>query len=98
MNITKIDNGFNINNTNYLFQELETETGLVAYDVLSESQVLIGTNEGFIFLDLSCTIENVLYTEMTPFIEVLYSWLNKSPQSWVAYPYSPHDIILNLED
>lgn len=73
MNIIKIDNGFNINNTDYLFQEVETETGLVAYEILSESQVLVGTNEGFIFLDLSCTIDNVLYTDMTQFIEVLYS-------------------------
>ena len=73
MNIIKIDNGFNINNTDYLFQEVETETGLVAYEILSESQVLVGTNEGFIFLDLSCTIDNVLYTNMTQFIEVLYS-------------------------
>lgn len=73
MNITKIDNGFTINNTDYLFQEVETETGLVAYEILSESQVLVGTNEGFIFLDLSCTIDNVLYTNMTQFIEVLYS-------------------------
>lgn len=73
MNITKIDNGFNINNIDYLFQEVETETGLVAYEILSESQVLVGTNEGFIFLDLSCTIDNVLYTNMTQFIEVLYS-------------------------
>lgn len=72
MNILKIKGGFNFNNINYSFQDFESEQGLIANQIVSESQVLIGTNDGVIMLDLSCTIEGKEYTDINLFVKNLY--------------------------
>lgn len=63
MNITTIQNGFSLNDLIYLFDgEIE---------VISESQCLTPTNEGTILLDLSCTINEVEFTDINEFITAL---------------------------
>jgi hypothetical protein len=63
MNITTIQNGFLFNDFNYSFEgEIE---------VISESQCLTPTNDGTILLDLSCTINEVEFTDINLFIEAL---------------------------
>jgi hypothetical protein len=64
-NITTIQNGFIFNSIEYTF-EGENE-------VISESQVLIGTTQGLILLDLSCTINNVQFTDINLFVTALKS-------------------------
>jgi hypothetical protein len=61
--ITTTQNGFIFNSIEYTF-EGENE-------VISESQVLIGTNDGLILLDLSCTINDSTYTDINLFVEAL---------------------------
>lgn len=61
--ITTTQNGFIFNSIEYNF-EGENE-------VISESQVLIGTNDGLILLDLSCTINDSTYTDINLFVEAL---------------------------
>jgi hypothetical protein len=63
MNITTIENGFSFNDLIYLFNgEIER---------ISDSQCLTPTNEGTILLDLSCTINEVKYTDINEFITAL---------------------------
>jgi hypothetical protein len=63
MKITTIQNGFLFNDSTYLFQgEIE---------VISESQCLTPTNEGIILLDLSCTINEVEFTDINLFVLAL---------------------------
>lgn len=63
MNITTIQNGFEFNDSSYLFEgEIE---------VISESQCHVPTNQGTILLDLSCTINEVEFTDINLFIEAL---------------------------
>ena len=72
MNILKLQGGFNFNNIEYIFQDFETEKELIAYQIVSESQVLVGTSDGIIMLDLSCTIEGQEYTDINLFVQNLY--------------------------
>jgi hypothetical protein len=63
MNIVTIENGFEFNDSIYLFEgEIE---------VISESQCHVPTNEGTILLDLSCTINEVEFTDINLFIQAL---------------------------
>jgi hypothetical protein len=63
MNITTILNGFTFNDLTYLFEgEIE---------VISESQCLTPTNDGTILLDLSCTINELEFTDINEFITAL---------------------------
>jgi len=63
MNIVTIKNGFIFNETQYTFDgEIE---------IISESQCHVPTNEGIILLDLSCSINEVFYTEIELFIQAL---------------------------
>lgn len=71
MNIKTIKNGFNLNSVDYTFQEQETVNGLVKYEVVSDSQMLAGTNEGLIFLDLSCSINDKFFESINDFIKAL---------------------------
>lgn len=64
MNITKTKNGFIFNSTEYIFSGEN--------DIISESQVLVGTADGVIMLDLSCTIEGQEYTDINLFVQNLY--------------------------
>ena len=61
--ITTTQNGFIFNSIEYTFKG-ENE-------VISESQVLIGTNDGLILLDLLCTINDSTYTDINLFVEAL---------------------------
>jgi hypothetical protein len=63
LNIITTQNGFNLNENQYIFEgEIE---------VISESQCHVPTNEGVILLDLSCTINNVSYTDIDLFLQEL---------------------------
>jgi hypothetical protein len=63
MNITTISNGFEFNDSSYLFEgEIE---------VISEIQCHVPTNQGTILLDLSCTINGTQFTDINNFIQVL---------------------------
>ncbi len=63
MNITTIENGFSFNDLIYLFNgEIET---------ISESQCLTPTDKGTILLDLSCTINEIEFTDINEFIIAL---------------------------
>jgi|LakMenE01Jun11ns_1017448.scaffolds.fasta_scaffold9271607_1 hypothetical protein len=62
-NITTIENGFIFNSLEYTFEE-ENE-------IISDCQILIGTNQGVILLDLSCTINDVQFTDINLFIQSL---------------------------
>jgi hypothetical protein len=63
MNITTIQDGFEFNDSSYLFEgEIE---------VISESQCHVPTNQGTILLDLSCTINEVEFTDINLFIQAL---------------------------
>jgi hypothetical protein len=72
MNIQTFKNGFNFNEINYIFQDFENEKDLIPYQIVSDSQVLIGTNEGVIFFDLSCSINNDFFDNINNFITELY--------------------------
>jgi hypothetical protein len=71
MNITTIKNGFNFNEIDYTFQDQETDTGFVSSEIISDSQLLIGTNDGLIFLDLSCTINGKTFKDINEFLIAL---------------------------
>jgi hypothetical protein len=63
MNITTIPNGFEFNDSIYLFDgEIE---------VISESQCHVPTNEGTILLDLSCKINGFDFVDINVFIQAL---------------------------
>lgn len=63
LNITKIENGFEFNDSIYLFEGQD--------EIISDSQVHVGTNQGIILLDLSCTINDVEFTDINLFITAL---------------------------
>ena len=71
MLLRTIKNGYITNGIDYLFQNFDYEGNLVSYQILSPSQVLFGTDKGIILLDLSCSINEVFYTEIELFIKAL---------------------------
>lgn len=71
MNIKTIKNGFNLNSVDYTFQDQETVNGLVKYEIVSDSQMLAGTNDGLIFLDLSCSINDKFFESINDFVKAL---------------------------
>lgn len=71
LNITTIANGFEFNDSSYLFKDFSLNGELVAYEIIGESQVHIGTDKGIILLDLSCTINNVQFTDIDLFVNAL---------------------------
>ena len=63
LNITTIQNGFILNECEYSFDgEIEA---------ISEIQCHVSTNQGTILLDISCTINNVEFTDINLFIIAL---------------------------
>ena len=63
MNLIIIENGFIMNSSDYLFNgEIE---------IISETQCHVPTNNGVILLDLSCTINDVTYTDINLFVVTL---------------------------
>jgi hypothetical protein len=71
MLLRTIKNGYTTNKIDYLFQDFDYDGNLVSYQILSPSQVLFGTDKGIILLDLSCSINEVFYTEIESFIQAL---------------------------
>ena len=68
MNITKIENGFKVDEQgfDYLFKGLE-------HEVLCDTQCHIITNIGTIFFDTSVTIENQSFQTIEDWIAELYT-------------------------
>lgn len=67
-NIEKIEGGFELEGRVYEFVEID---GL-NYQIISNEQAHIRTNNGIILLDLSCTINEVIYDNINAFINELY--------------------------
>lgn len=65
-NITKIDGGFILNDTEYMFDEFRTHSSI------SETQAHVYTTNSIILLDLSCTIESTSFTDINSFLTNLY--------------------------
>lgn len=63
MDIKTIKNGFKFNDLIYLFEGQD--------EIISESQVHIGTNQGILLLDLSCTINDIEFTDINLFTTTL---------------------------
>lgn len=61
MKITTTKNGFEFDGVKYRFND-ETRT-----EIVSDSQLFAFTDKGIILLDKSCTIDGVLYDEITEF-------------------------------
>lgn len=63
LNLVTIPNGFIMNSSEYLFDgEIE---------IISETQCHVPTDQGTILLDLSCTINDVAYTDINLFVAAL---------------------------
>lgn len=63
-NIVTIENGFIFNDIEYIFDG--------EYEIISETQVHIPTDKGILLLDLSCSINEVLYDDINLFVQALY--------------------------
>jgi hypothetical protein len=72
MNIKTLKNGFNLNSIDYTFESFEIDGIVKPYEIVSDSQMLSGTNEGLIFLDLSLSINDKKYENIDLFINALY--------------------------
>ena len=67
MKITTTKNGFNLNSINYTFESFEIDGVSNAYEILSDSQMLSGTND-----DLSLSINDKKFTDINLFLKELY--------------------------
>jgi hypothetical protein len=72
MKIKTLKNGFNLNSIDYTFESFEIDGIVKTYEIVSDSQMLSGTNEGLIFLDLSLSINDKKYENIDLFINALY--------------------------
>ena len=72
MKITTTKNGFKLNSIDYTFESFEIDGVSNAYEIVSYSQMLSGTNEGLIFLDLSLSINDKKFTDINLFVKELY--------------------------
>jgi hypothetical protein len=63
LNITTITNGFILNQTQYTFE------GQI--EIISESQCHVPTDKGIILSDLSCTINEIEFTNINVFVKAL---------------------------
>ena len=63
LNISTIKNGFELNDSVYLFEGTD--------EIIGNSQVHVGTDRGIILLDLSCTINGVEFTDINLFLAAL---------------------------
>lgn len=71
LNITTTQNGFEFNDSSYLFENFLLNGELVAYEIIGETQCHIGTDKGIILLDLSCTINEIEFTDINLFVSAL---------------------------
>ena len=74
-NITTTENGFNFQDESYTFsttQMFDENENIIEVDsIISSENVLIATDKGVIYLDLSCTINDAEYTDINLFVEAL---------------------------
>ena len=74
-NITTTENGFNFQDESYTFsttQVFDENENIIEVDsIISTENVLIATDKGVIYLDLSCTINDAEYTDINLFVEAL---------------------------
>lgn len=63
LNLVTIPNGFIMNSSEYLFDD--------EIEIISETQCHVPTDQGTILLDLSCTINDVAYTDINLFVAAL---------------------------
>jgi hypothetical protein len=71
MNIKTTDNGFIFKDINYNFIECVYDNRIISNEIIFDNQLLIGTNEGLIFLDLTCSINDKFYTNINEFLKAL---------------------------
>jgi len=71
MNIKTTDNGFIFKDINYNFTECIYDNRIISNEIISDNQLLIGTNEGLIFLDLTCSINDKFYININEFLKAL---------------------------
>lgn len=71
-NITLKKEGFIFNEIEYELQDFETEKGFVSDQIISENQIHIGTNNGVLLFDLSCTINGIEYNNIQEFRNKLF--------------------------
>lgn len=64
INLTKIQNGFSVNNTNYI---LSGES-----EIFNDQQANFPTDKGIIFFDTSVLIDNQHFSNIQSFIDELY--------------------------
>lgn len=71
-NITTTKNGFNFQDESYTFsttQVFDENENLIEVDsIVSTESVLVATDKGVIYLDLSCTINDLEYTNIDLFV------------------------------
>lgn len=72
-NIIKIENGFLLNDNKFIFSDFELDNQFVKYEILSENQIHIGTDRGIILIDLTCSIDNLIFENINEFINKLYN-------------------------
>lgn len=74
-NITTTENGFNFQDESYTFSTTqvfdENENPIEVDSIIQTQSVLIATDKGVIYLDLSCTINDVEYIDINLFVEAL---------------------------
>ena len=74
-NITTTKNGFNFKDESYTFSTTqvfdENENPIEVDSIVSTESVLVATDKGVIYLDLSCTINNVQFTDIDLFVNAL---------------------------
>lgn len=73
MLLITIQNGYSTNGIDYFFQDFEMDESVVAYFVMSGTQVLVGTDQGIILLDLSCAINGNYFKDINLFVQALYN-------------------------
>lgn len=72
MNITKTTNGFILNNNVYEFQNFDIiDQPNIPYEIICDTQLHIGTNNGIILLDTSMMIDDQLFTDIQSFVDYL---------------------------
>jgi hypothetical protein len=71
-NITTIEGGFMLHDRTYLFQPWDNNGILIDEKIMSDTQVLVGTDNGVLLLDLSQTINNMAYVNIDEFVNNLY--------------------------
>lgn len=66
LNITTIVGGFDFLNNEYILMKNYYPEG---YEIVSDTQCHFETDKGVILLDLSCSIDDIFYTEIQLFAD-----------------------------